>query len=44
MRPSTRSIPGSLAIGMAVQVVFPPAVDDGDGPIVLPRWVAIAPV
>jgi len=31
--------PHSLQIGALVRVVFPPAVDDGNGPIVLPRWV-----
>ena len=32
--------PHSIAIGMPVQVVFPPAIDDGDGAVVLPRWIA----
>ena len=31
--------PHSVQIGAPVRVVFPPAVDDGNGPIVLPRWV-----
>ena len=36
--------PHTVQIGMRVRVVFPPAVDDGDGPIVLPRWVAVPPM
>ena len=31
--------PSLVAIGMSVQVVFPHPVDDGEGPVVLPRWV-----
>ena len=31
--------PHSVEIGMPVRVVFAPPVDDGEGAIVLPRWV-----
>lgn len=33
--------PHSIEIGMPVRVAFPPPIDDGDGPVVLPRWVAV---
>lgn len=39
--------PHTVSIGMAVQVVFPPGIDhgtaDGEGPVVLPRWVPAHP-
>jgi uncharacterized OB-fold protein len=31
--------PASISIGEQVRVVFPPPLDDGRGPVVLPRWV-----
>jgi uncharacterized OB-fold protein len=31
--------PSLVTIGMSVQVAFPDPVDDGEGPVVLPRWV-----
>jgi uncharacterized OB-fold protein len=31
--------PSTIRIGEPVRVVFPPPVDDGNGPVVLPRWV-----
>jgi uncharacterized OB-fold protein len=31
--------PHTITIGMPVRVVFPEPLDDGEGPVVLPRWV-----
>jgi uncharacterized OB-fold protein len=31
--------PSTIRIGEPVRAVFPPPIDDGRGPIVLPRWV-----
>jgi hypothetical protein len=31
--------PHRITIGMPVRVVFPEPIDDGEGPVVLPRWV-----
>lgn len=31
--------PATIAIGERVRVVFPAPLDDGNGPVVLPRWV-----
>ncbi len=31
--------PHTIAIGMPLKAVFPDPLDDGEGPVVLPRWV-----
>lgn len=31
--------PGTVRIGEPIRVVFPAPVDDGRGPVVIPRWV-----
>ena len=31
--------PDTITIGMPVRMVFPEPLDDGEGPVVLPRWV-----
>jgi len=33
--------PADIRIGEPVQVVFPPPIDDGRGPVVLPRWTRL---